>query len=135
MDTNKCAKLKEELASQPEPQLVEIERFFDGNDDEGSIGCNLMAHPGMESFRNIFAGLANRSDVEGVYAQIAELDPGEDLWPFTDTIYVAGTIDVEELASIVVPLEPDDVGPAGPYHPPKSLTDRHGGRLLAIWWD
>ena len=46
MDDVKCNALKAELATQPEPQLVPIERFFDGNDDLGSIGCNLLAHPG-----------------------------------------------------------------------------------------
>ncbi|PFK67047.1 hypothetical protein COJ21_24420 [Priestia megaterium] len=27
--------------------LVSLEEFFEGNDDEGSIGCNLMDHPGI----------------------------------------------------------------------------------------
>ena len=51
MDDLKCRALKSELAAQPEPRTVPIERFFDGNDDLGSIGCNLMAHPGMDVFR------------------------------------------------------------------------------------
>jgi hypothetical protein len=46
MDDAKCESLKAELASQPEPQIVPIDRFFDGNDDLGSIGCNLIDHPG-----------------------------------------------------------------------------------------
>jgi hypothetical protein len=33
MDTAKCQALKGEIATQPEPQLVGIERFFGGNDD------------------------------------------------------------------------------------------------------
>jgi hypothetical protein len=51
MDDNKCRALKTALAAQPEPQIVEAERFFDGNDDLASIGCNLDQHPGVESFR------------------------------------------------------------------------------------
>src|SRR5437899_1056124 len=43
-DRIKCQRLKDELATQPEPQIVSIERFFDGNDDLGSIGCNLPDH-------------------------------------------------------------------------------------------
>ena len=31
MDDGKCKALKEELAAQPEPQIVTGERFFDGN--------------------------------------------------------------------------------------------------------
>jgi hypothetical protein len=36
---------KTELAAQPDPQIVAIHRFFDGNDDVGSIACNLLEHP------------------------------------------------------------------------------------------
>ena len=39
MDDAKCNALKAELAAQPEPQLVPIERFLDGNDDLGFIGA------------------------------------------------------------------------------------------------
>lgn len=37
MDIAKSNALKAELARQAEPQVVSIERFFDGNDDLGSI--------------------------------------------------------------------------------------------------
>jgi hypothetical protein len=97
MDVTKCKALKHELASQEEPQLVSIDRFFDGNVDEGSIGCNLMKHPGVDTLRRTFEGLKHRAGVEAIYAQIAELDPGEDSWPFTDTVLVVGSITPEEL--------------------------------------
>jgi hypothetical protein len=62
MDVTKCKALKHELASQEEPQLVSIDRFFDGNDDEGSIGCNLMKHPGVDTFRRTFGLLVSTED-------------------------------------------------------------------------
>lgn len=77
MDDVKCRTLKAELATQPEPQLVSIKRFFDGNDDLGSIGCNLHPHLGIAQFRQVLTDLLARPDVLAVYAQIAELDPGE----------------------------------------------------------
>src|SRR6187200_2210979 len=110
MDETNCKALKAELAVQPEPQIVSIERFFDGNDDEGSIGCNLMEHPGMDVFSRLLTGLLRRPDVEAVYAQISELDPGEESWPFTDTVFVVGTIPAKELEDVLRVLEPDDVG-------------------------
>src|SRR3954453_1549975 len=85
MDIDKCNVLKADLMSVPDP-IVPIDRFFDGNDDPGSIGCNLIEHPGINQFREVLVGLTQRADVEAVYAQIAELDPGEDSWPFTDTV-------------------------------------------------
>ena len=101
MDDTKCQALKNELATQQEPQSVVAERFFDGNDDLGSIGCNLHEHPGVEVFRDVFAGLLRRPDVQAIYAQISELDPGDGCWPFTDTIIVAGTIPADELREAV----------------------------------
>lgn len=135
MDAAKCRKLKRELLDQPEPQVVPIERFFDGNDDLGSIGCNLTEHPGTEAFRNIFRTLAQRPDVEAIYAQISELDPGDDYWPFTDTVLVAGTISADELRSIVARLQPDEVGRGAEFGAPKAILQLHGNQVLAVWWD
>jgi hypothetical protein len=88
-----------------------------------------------ESCRQTFRRLAQRADVEAVYAQISELDPGEDAWPFTDTVLVAGTISTDELRSIVAPLQPDEVGRAAEFGAPQAVIQRHGNRLLAVWWD
>ena len=76
MDMRRSQALKKQLAAQPQPWLVPIAQFFDGNDDLASIGCNLDDHPGVEAFRAVLTGLLGRPDVEAVYAQIAELDPG-----------------------------------------------------------
>ncbi len=68
MDVARCRALKTELANQAEPQVVPIARFFDGNDDLGSIGCNLDPHPGIDKFREVLTGLLGRADVQAVYA-------------------------------------------------------------------
>jgi hypothetical protein len=135
MDLDKCNALKDELASQPDLPLVAIDRFFDGNDDLGSIGCNLSEHPGIERFREVFAALAARPDVESVYAQIAELDPDDDAWPFTDTVLVVGDIDEATLQAHVEELMPDLVEPAIPRTVPPELRERHKGRVWVVWWD
>jgi hypothetical protein len=135
MDYTKCKVLKAELAKQQEPQIVSIEKFFDGNDDLGSIGCNLMKHPGMDAFRNSLAGLLRRTDIQAVYARITELDPGDDCWPFTDTIFIVGTISPNELRDILSPLGPSDVGPGGQFGDLTSIQHKHHAPVLAAWWD
>jgi hypothetical protein len=135
MDNAKCTALKTELAAQEEPQIVSVERFFDGNDDLGSIGCNLMEHPGVDKFRDVLTGLLRRPDVQGVYAQIAELDPGEGCWPFAGTVLVVGTISVDELRATVSSLEPDEVTQAEDLGVAPSIGKRHGSPVLAVWWD
>jgi hypothetical protein len=134
MDVRKCDDLKAKLSSQPEPQVVPIEVFFDGNDDEASIGCNLIEYPGINVFRQILLGLLDRADVVAVYAQISEVDPGEGCWPFADWVFVVGTIPQHELADALAPLQPDDVGPPE-YDVPETITRQHDAPVLVAWWD
>jgi hypothetical protein len=136
MDMTKRNRLVARLAAEPEPQIVPIEEFFDGNDDLGSIGCNLLRHPGVAVFQDILVGLVRRPDVAAVYALIAELDPGPDSWPFADLILVAGSIPAELLAQVLTPLEPDEVGAADDFDiVPTEIIERHGSPVLAAWWD
>jgi hypothetical protein len=135
MDRAKCAALKAELAHQPEPLVVDIGRYFDGNDDLGSIGCNLLDHPGVEFFRNVLTGLLSHPHIRAVYAQISELDPGEGCWPFTDTVLVAGTISAEELRAVVGILEPTEIALGKDMGFPSSAPDIHGVPVLSVWWD
>jgi hypothetical protein len=135
MDDSKCKALKADLAAQPDRQFVSVERFFDGNDDPGSIGCNLPEHPGMDVFRNILTGLPHRPDVVAVYARIYEVDPGEGSWPFSDTILVVGKIAPDELRGAVKSLQPDEIGPAEQFVGPLEIPESDGLPVLALWWD
>lgn len=70
MDARKRLALKTALARRSEPLLVEVGPFFDGNDDEGSIGCNLDPHPGIARFWDTLVSLGQRRDVEAVYVWV-----------------------------------------------------------------
>src|SRR5207244_2409262 len=131
MDDAKCRALKVELAAQAEPHVVPIGRFFDGNDDLGSIGCNLIPHPGVDRFRQILAGLLARPDVQAVYAQITELDPGEGAWPFTDTVLVVGAIPAADLRAAVAELQPDEVGASDGFEVPAAVAE-HGSPVSVV---
>jgi hypothetical protein len=136
MEQARCEALKRELAAMPEPQVIPIERFFDGNDDPASIGCNLAKHPGVQAFRDVLAGLRGKPGVEGVYAQIFEVDPGEEYWPFTDTVLVVGSIPATELRTAVRSLKPDEVHPVERDDVPPAIAEKHGSSpVLAVWWD
>jgi hypothetical protein len=135
MDDAKCRALKAELANHSEPQVVPIDRFFDGNDDLGSIGCNLVPHPGIPTFQRVLTGLLVRTDVEAVYAQISELDPGEGCWPFTDTVLVVGSAPADDLRAAMGELQPDEVGAAERFGVPQFIAARHRSPVTVIWWD
>lgn len=129
--------LKRELAGgRPDPLLVPVERYFRDNDDLGSIGCNLIEHPGIDVFRDLLVGLTRRPDVAGVFVRIAELDPGEGCWPFADSVYVIGTIAPEDLGRILAPLLPDEVVAVPLEMVPTELgRPPAGARVLSAWWD
>ena len=135
MDQEKCIALKRELETQAEPQVVPLDRFFDGNDDEGSIGCNLVPHPGIPLFRDTLLGLLQRPDVSAVYALISELDPGDDAWPFTDTVLVAGTIQPEALTEALSVLQPDYVALADPDEIGELGIQPPVVQGVTAWWD
>lgn len=132
MDIEKRNRLVGRLSREPEPALVPIDEFFDGNDDLGSIGCNLIDHPGIETFRAVLGALGRRSDVSAVYAQVAEVDPGEDSWPFADAVIVVGSLSVDELKRALDELQPDDVGLADFSELPPGVAE---GDALFAWWD
>jgi len=135
VDRAKCAELKKLLASRSEPLFVTPEQFFDGNGDVGSIGCNLTEHPGMTKFRNIVVGLETRPDVEAVFLQICEVETAADIWPFSDSIWLAGTISVEELKRLLAPLKPDEVGLRETFYKAPAFPVEHKGQVLFAWWD
>lgn len=135
MDLVKCKSLKERLGPDSYGQIVPIAEFFDGNDDLGSIGCNLDPHPGIDQFRDVLTGLLKRPHVQAVYAQISELDPGEESWPFTDTVLVVGKISIDHLRGVVSSLQPDEVGDSTQFGVSPSIAERHGSPVLVVWWD
>lgn len=134
MDIKKRDALIAEFSGK-DPILVPMQRFLDGNDDLGSIGCNLPKHPGIGAFRDAFAKIAKRPDVVGIYALISELDPGEGCWPFVDTVLVYGSIAVSELRNLLEHLGPDELGPVDQYNVPSEAKTLFRAPCVVAWWD
>jgi hypothetical protein len=122
--------------NQPHP-IVSIEDFFIGNDDVGSIGCNLLDHPGVEVFYEAFASIREKPSVQEVFVEINEIDEAsEGVWPFSDRVYVLTSASREEVANWVSELEPDEIEEGYAYGPPPSAIQLEPGmRVYGIWWD
>ncbi len=78
MDELKRTALIGEITRQPAAAedplpVVGVELFFDGNDDIGSIGCNLLNHPGTAAFRELLMGIRARNDVQDVLVEVYEV--------------------------------------------------------------
>lgn len=115
---------------------VTFEEFFTGNRDTGSIGCNLIEHPGVETFCRVLKSVEGRPDVSGVHVMIAEVDD-EDAWPFSDTVFIATSAPASEVEGWVEELSPDEVDEIGDVSRLHPATPRppEGQRMYMVWWD
>jgi hypothetical protein len=118
--------------------VVTLEEFFVGNNDLGSIGCNLNPHPGIERFFVVLQSIRSRPEVQDVLVTISECDENDvTSWPFSDRIYVFTTASKDDLAKWAKELEPSEVlddGFVGGV-PPAAPQLRPGMKVLSLWWD
>lgn len=115
--------------------LVTLEDFFEGNDDLGSIGCNLMEHPGIPFFYDQLKTIRDRENVSHVLVGIYEVEESDEtMWPFSETVYVTTSEDPENVFEWFSPLQPDSVGPdiTGAKNLPE-IPDGH--EVCVAWWD
>ena len=134
-----CRELLEAIRAQPAestqpPPVVAADLFFDGNDDWGSIGCNLLHHPGVQRFRELLTGLAKSSLVQAVLVEISDMDEGA--WPFSERVYVITSADPRDVETWVADLQPDEVSRGWAFGtPPAAPEFAPGHYVVALWWD
>jgi hypothetical protein len=116
--------------------IVTLEDFFEGNDDLGSIGCNLTDHPGIDRFYAALRSVRARPDVQEVLIGITE-DMGDEEWPFSDTVYVLTSAPAPEVLQWLAELQPDEIGAPGdfPALPPTAPVPRPGFVVWTLSWD
>ena len=120
--------------------VVPLELFFADNEDEASIGPNLLPHPGVDTFARVLSELRALPEVADVVLQVGEVLEGDDEWPFVEAAYVITTATPERVHAWTSSLEPD--APAGPeggwLHgstPPGAPTVPDGHRVVTLYWD
>lgn len=114
---------------------VEIEQFFDGNDDLGSIWCNLDEPPeDMSQVSEFLHSIRSRSDVHGLRILVTQFDGGEDEWPFSDAILVVTEASTTEVQGWFNQFPPNEVFIE---ESEKLLSDlAYSGRAaVRLWWN
>jgi len=142
-DDEKRKALIGKLKQMKNEPIISFRDFFDGNfNDLGSIGCNLYPeHPGISKFLETFEKLESREDVESIYVHISEIDPGDEYWPYTDRVYVFGSIPIDELKRETKLIEPTEIGKNRKLIPSidksidKSIEGISNQPLNILWWD
>jgi hypothetical protein len=125
------------IRSQPEHEegraLVTVSEFFDGDDDLGSIGCNLSNHPGLEHFQRVLSDIANRPDVEQVWMQIYDWEEGD--WPFSENVLIVGKATISEVSELSASLQPSEVSALQIDWIPSRAKSLSGRSYINLWWD
>jgi hypothetical protein len=131
----------EELGGAGVSPVVPVDLFFDGNDDRGSIGCNLSPHPGLPTFASVLAGIRARPDVADVVVQIVD-GMDDDEWPFSDRVFIITTASDEAVHAWAAALQPDELSPdrylgwfGATTPPPGAPAIPDGYRVTYLFWD
>jgi hypothetical protein len=118
----------------PRP-LLTLAEFFEGNEEAGSIGCNLNPTPTPAEFHEILKQIAERPEVAEVRVQITMFDNPE--WPFSDTVWVVTSADATEVAQwFDEAVRPDET--RNGWTPDVSFEPcpvPSGMQPVACWWD
>jgi hypothetical protein len=137
VDPGKRASLIRLIESQPEYEesraLITVEEFFDGNDDLGSIGCNLVEHPGLDHFLHTLSAIAKRPDVEQVWLRIYDLEEGD--WPFSENVLIVGKMPLSEIQDSIDSLQPSEVSQMKFDWVPSRDQSLFGREYINLWWD
>jgi hypothetical protein len=116
--------------------VVSLEDFFTGNNDRGSIGCNLGAEqPSIAEFYRRLREIRLKPDVQDVLVRIYEYDDPTS-WPHTDTVYIISSAPLAKIKTWVSPLLPDEVYAEWMYGKPPAAPDVDPGMTAySVWWD
>jgi len=114
--------------------IVSFDLFFEGNNDEGSIGCNLLNHPGIEVFYNTLKKLKSLNEVQDIFVEIYEVEDVE--WPFSERIYVLSSLNSEEIFEYLSTLEPSEISDDYQFGKPTNAPELNKDmKVYSIWWD
>jgi hypothetical protein len=116
--------------------VVELEDFFVGNSDDGSIGCNLLNNPGPQVFFDILRKIPDYDEVQYVLVEVNEIPDDPELWPFSDRVYILSSASLSNVRSWLKALAPDDVTEGWAYGPPTTAPRlRPDTKIYGAWWD
>ncbi len=113
--------------------VISMDDYFDSeNCTEGCFGGN--GEP-PEKFYQIFKDLVSTRKADVIFVRINDADDPEE-WFSTDTVYIIGSLSLEEVQANMELLEPDEIYEEWMYGKPVNVDDIKGGqKVYSVWWD
>ncbi len=116
--------------------LVSLEDFFEGNDDGGSIWCNLSTAPEPRQVYAILSQIRDRPDVVDVRILVTQYDGGDEEWPFSDTVYFLTARTPDDIVSwLGNEYAPDEIGVEPDFGRAEPIDCPNGTKIVTAWWD
>ena len=92
-------------------------------------------NPGNETFYSTLKAIRDREDVQDIQIEICDLE--ENLWPFSEYVWIFSRAGRDEVAAWMKPLRPDEVWerwPAGGQAKIAPILEA-GMKVYGVWWD
>lgn len=116
---------------------ISMDDFFDNeNYSDNCIGVNIYPDPPTpEKFYEVFKELIATGKADRIFVRISDIDEPEE-WFYSDTVYVIGSLTLEELMNSIQTLCPDELYENFLYGKPANIEDLDiGQKAYSIWWD
>ena len=120
----------------PEKEVfVSVEDFFDGNEDNGSIGANIFPDPpSLKEFYDILKEIEKKPETENIFIRICDINDGE--WFYSDTVYISGSYSSAEVKKMFLPLKPDEIYKGLMFDKTSNIPQLNIGiKEYCVWWD
>lgn len=115
--------------------VLTFDEFFVGNNCETSIGVNISFKPSVLEFQNTFKRLLNEKIADNIFVRIVDIEDPEE-WVFSDTVYVIGDLNIEQLENRIKNLSPDDIIEGWLYGEPINVGEYDKLKnVFTIFWD
>jgi hypothetical protein len=116
---------------------ISMEDFFDNeNYSDECIGVNIYPDPPTsEKFYEVFKELIASMKADRIFVRISDIDEPEN-WFYSDTVYIIGSLTLEELKESIGILCPDEIYEEVMYGKPVNIADiDRGQKMYSVWWD
>ncbi|MFC5452238.1 hypothetical protein [Paenibacillus aestuarii] len=120
----------------PVGPLITINEFFSGNTDDFSIAANIDNHPTVDEFQKDLNEIQLDNGIENILIEITDID--ENQWPYSERIYIIGTIEKNELIMKLDVLEPTEVEEENSFvqsTKSKFNLQSNNSKIYSVWWD
>ncbi len=138
MAMNKRVLLLEKIKREGFPQkevFVTIEDYFDGNEDDGSIGVNIYPDPPtLQEFYETLTEIKKAPKTDNLLIRITDIDDTD--WFYSDTVYISGKYTLTEIKEMFVSLKPDEIYEGTMYSKPSNIPQKNlDSKDYYVWWD